>query len=284
MDSLTTDMRRGVYRRLYSAATTGRRINSASLAAEFWFWRLHMICDDFGTFVADADLCRLAAAPRRKITDRQVGLWLSELAQVGLIVLYKVNGDKFGQIKGFCDFQPAGKNGKRIQRFPVPSDGIKVNPGVSSGILGNPGEVQPSSASESDTDTDTDTESDTDISPPSGGGKQAGAKRPKEPKPRQPDPIWDAVCAEFGLNPVTKSERSRVGGIVRDLKLKGAAAADIGERLARYRAAWPKAAATPEALLKHWDTFGGTAPASEPTQFTPPSLTREEIARAMAQS
>lgn len=77
--------------------------------------------------------------------------------------------------------------------------------------------------------------------------------------PRQRDEIWDAVCEAFKLTPVTKRERTRVGGIVRDLKLKEATPADIVTRLARYRAEWPTITATPEALLKHWDLFA-TAP------------------------
>lgn len=79
---------------------------------------------------------------------------------------------------------------------------------------------------------------------------------------RERDPIWDAVCEAFGLKPVTKRERTRVGGIVRDLRLKQAEPADIATRLARYRAQWPNAADTPEALLKHWDRFA-TAPKPE---------------------
>lgn len=68
-------------------------------------------------------------------------------------------------------------------------------------------------------------------------------------------PLWDAVVRAFKLNPVTRSERSRVGRIVRDLVAKGADPGDVERRLMRYRNAWPKAADTPEALLKHWDRF-----------------------------
>jgi hypothetical protein len=80
---------------------------------------------------------------------------------------------------------------------------------------------------------------------------------------RKRDPIWDAVCEAFQLRPVTKRERTRVGGIVRDLKLKEAQPSDVWVRLARYRAQWPNAADTPEALLKHWDRFA-TPPKPEP--------------------
>jgi len=76
--------------------------------------------------------------------------------------------------------------------------------------------------------------------------------------PRVPDPIWDSICCSFGLNPVTKSERTRVGGITRDLKLKGASPDDIATRITTYRRQWPKMTCTPEALLKHWDSLGSS--------------------------
>ena len=75
------------------------------------------------------------------------------------------------------------------------------------------------------------------------------------PKPREPDPIWDGVCQVFALNPQTPSEKTRVGRIVRDLKVKSATAEEIEVRYARYCSEWPAAVASPEAVLKHWDYF-----------------------------
>lgn len=77
--------------------------------------------------------------------------------------------------------------------------------------------------------------------------------------PREQDLIWNSVCSIFHLNPQTKSEKSRVGKIVADLKIKNATAAEIQTRLTRYKKQWPNAAATPEALTKHWDTLTGSA-------------------------
>ena len=100
----------------------------------------------------------------------------------------------------------------------------------------------------------------TPLEHPSPAPPDAPPERPeKQPKSRIPDPVWDAVCATFSLAPVTEGERRRVGKVVRDLKLKGAAPDEIPVRLARYVRAWPEAAATPEALLKHWDLFASEA-------------------------
>ncbi len=71
---------------------------------------------------------------------------------------------------------------------------------------------------------------------------------------RPRDEVWDSVVAAFGLI-VTDSSRKRIGKVVAELKAKGAAAGDVSTRLERYRAKWPNAAATPEALAKHWETF-----------------------------
>lgn len=80
-------------------------------------------------------------------------------------------------------------------------------------------------------------------------------------KPRPRNVLWDSLCAAFALKPETPNEQSRIGKVVRDLKLKNATPDDIPLRLARYRRAWPEAADTPEALLKHWDRFGGNGSA-----------------------
>ena len=73
------------------------------------------------------------------------------------------------------------------------------------------------------------------------------------PRKRKPDPMWDALCAAFGLRP-TRDECSRIGKIVRNLKEKGAEPGQIVEQLARYRAKYPDfGMPLPETLLKHWD-------------------------------
>lgn len=89
-------------------------------------------------------------------------------------------------------------------------------------------------------------------------------------KPKRQRPLWDSVVRAFKLSPVTKAERSRVGRIVRDLEAKGAAPDDVDRRLQRYRLTWPKAADTPEALLKHWDRFAEAVGILDADPVTPP--------------
>jgi len=87
---------------------------------------------------------------------------------------------------------------------------------------------------------------------------------------RKRDPLWDAVVHHFGLRPVTKSEKSRVGRVVRELRAKGAEPDDVGRRIERYRAAWPNITCTLEALLKHWDAFAEPAGILDADPVEPP--------------
>lgn len=92
--------------------------------------------------------------------------------------------------------------------------------------------------------------------------EKSAAHSCKVTTPRPRDEIWDSVVAAFSLI-VTDSSRKRIGKVVAELKAKGAAPGDVSTRLSRYRAKWPNAGATPEALAKHWEAFaesdaGGT--------------------------
>ena len=80
--------------------------------------------------------------------------------------------------------------------------------------------------------------------------------------PRERNKYWDAICDIFGMKPVTKQDKSRLGKLSRDFKLKceadGAAPDEIDVRREVLSVRWAKndepAVVTPEALLKHWDS------------------------------
>lgn len=64
------------------------------------------------------------------------------------------------------------------------------------------------------------------------------------------------MCDEFGFPHNLKGvHATRIGKVVRDLKDADAQPHEIADRAARYRAKWPDAACTPEALAKHWFHF-----------------------------
>lgn len=88
----------------------------------------------------------------------------------------------------------------------------------------------------------------------------SAAKAPA--KPRKANPWWDTVCEVFGLTPITKADKSRIGRLSRDFKAKAEYASLGPEEIGRRRSVlagkwndWDKA--TPEAVLKWWDVAGG---------------------------
>ena len=135
------DMRKGVYRRVYSGARLGRRINAVGVDAELLFWRLHMIADDFGNARADADLVRSEAAPRRREwDDERVGQLLQELADGRLIAVYEDDGERYLHILGFLKLQPANRSGRRLRRRPAWPGETRELAEAAGGTAGNPGE------------------------------------------------------------------------------------------------------------------------------------------------
>lgn len=133
-EEAVTDLTRGVYRRLYAGFIKGQRINKLSLQAEAWFWRVYAVADDFGNCDADPELLRSATKGHRKVTAKQVERWLEEMRAVGLVSFYEQKGERYLHILRFEETQPAGKNGKRYKRFPLPGESgcIQVNPVSSS--------------------------------------------------------------------------------------------------------------------------------------------------------
>ena len=81
----------------------------------------------------------------------------------------------------------------------------------------------------------------------------SAAAAANEKKPRERNEIWDALCAQFGLNPVTEKDRKWFGRIVADLRIKGATPEEIPIRAKRYREVWPNVSRTLNALENHWD-------------------------------
>ena len=145
----TVDMSKGIYRKIFSCFLFGKRINSVSIGAEAWFWRLHAVADDFGNFRAETAILKAQASPIREVNASQVEGWMKELTGAGLIAGYIADEEYFASIVGFEKFQPANKNGRRIQKYPREPKGIQIDPGESGGIQGNPGNPVPLSISSS---------------------------------------------------------------------------------------------------------------------------------------
>jgi hypothetical protein len=77
----------------------------------------------------------------------------------------------------------------------------------------------------------------------------------KPSKPREPDPIWDAVAARYFGGKVPRPQTARVGKVVRDLRDMDAQPSEIPRRADRIVREWGEGADTPESLVKHWTKF-----------------------------
>lgn len=97
-----------------------------------------------------------------------------------------------------------------------------------------------------------------------------------EKPPREPDPVWDAVAATWFGGNVARPDAKRCGKIVSDLKAHGATATSIPKVLSAYKRKWPNAAATPEAIVKHWAEFT--------VKDEKPKVSRHEVVRDHIQS
>lgn len=64
-----------------------------------------------------------------------------------------------------------------------------------------------------------------------------------------------ALVSAFGLCPVTPEEHAELAQAVAFLAAKGAQPTDVPAALAAYRKAWPTAADTLRAILRHFDRF-----------------------------
>lgn len=142
MAEITCDLSKGIYRRIYAGFIRGRRINSISLEAEAWFWRLNAIADDYGNLEAESEHLWAMTKGKRSVEVADVERMVSEMAAAGLIQTYSAGGERFIHIVGFEEMQPAGRNGKRVKRvaFQCESGEDKGNPRESQIILGNPRE------------------------------------------------------------------------------------------------------------------------------------------------
>ena len=89
--------------------------------------------------------------------------------------------------------------------------------------------------------------------------KKTASSSARTPKThREPNPIWDTICELFDLNPLPRSQASRIGKVARDLEEVGATPDEICRRFHRAQEAWEGKLFGPEALVKQWGPLGQT--------------------------
>lgn len=198
------DMTRGVYRRMYAGFLDGKRINSVSIQAEAWFWRLNALADDFGNLKASPRRVAHDASPKRLIGIPRSNGWVRELVDAKLIEHYEVDGECFIHIKNFTDLQPAGRNGKRIQKCKRPGESgcIQVNPEKSGCV------VRPDNDTDTHTDTHTDTEAGESKQSNPGGGLSSSLSPDRISRVRAQMTFYEAVEPLFGRDGSTRHPKA----------------------------------------------------------------------------
>jgi hypothetical protein len=179
------------------------------------------------------------------------------------ITIYEVDGHKYLQINNFLKYQ---KPHPRESTSTIPAPRLTQGEPKADPRPTNYTPRKPVSITVSKTVSNTGIPPSSPPSPTNlpllGDAQPASAAPPPAEKPaaskptgKHPDPIWDQVAELWFHGKVEMPDKTRVGKIVRDLKQHGATPDEIILRYRRYRQRWPTAAATPEAVTKHWSSL-----------------------------
>lgn len=231
------------------------KISDLAFGARLTFIGLWNLSDDYGVVRANPKWVRSQLYPYdESLRTEQVGQWLDALASARMVVPLTLNGEGYFYIRTFRDHQKV--DNPSVWRNCTEEElqsALKAEEGKKQGSprtpRGLPEESTPPPRRNKEEEKDQEKERDVGKgnTPPADAGDKPGRPR---------NPVWDCLCEVFGLEPVTKSERSRLGKAVREFTEKGAIPSEIRIRASRYRQQWPQAAFTAEALFKHWDLMG----------------------------
>lgn len=253
---MNTDLTGGYYRRIYAGYLTSKKINAVSMGAEAWFWRLHSIADDYGNLHGEPSMLCSLAAPRRSVSAKQAEEWTNELLIAQLIYSYCSDEDVYLHIISFEAKQPAGKNGKRVQKCPMHPDSLPILPGESKKIQINPGE---SSANRKIlTDHYYDNHHNETTLPEAADAAPARKAKPRSEKQIERDSLFDAIKVAFYPSGTSKADEKLISQTVTALKAKKALPEEVSRRLSLWPSLYPDAAPlSPPGLAKHWDSLNG---------------------------
>lgn len=104
--------------RLLRDCTNSDKIDSLSVEAERFFYRLIMKVDDFGCLHADPRLLKSSCFPLivdNKVTTEQISAWIQELIVAGVVISYESVGKPYLQILDFNQ-----KLERKVSRYPGP--------------------------------------------------------------------------------------------------------------------------------------------------------------------
>ena len=111
---------------LKESITTSCEIDQLDPKEEVFFYRLIVICDDFGRMDARPEILRAKCFPLRvdKVKTKDIASWITKLRDVGLIHLYQVDD------KQYLELVKWGKHQQRRakhSKYPPPDEGMISN-------------------------------------------------------------------------------------------------------------------------------------------------------------
>jgi hypothetical protein len=80
-------------------------INSLSCFEETLFYRLIVMCDDFGRYDGRARIIKGSCFPLKDVTDKDINAALGKLSEVGLVKVYEVDGRPYLQLVTWSEHQ-----------------------------------------------------------------------------------------------------------------------------------------------------------------------------------
>lgn len=114
-----------------------------------FFTRLIMKADDYGSFYANPKLLKAALFPLKEVSWQQIGAWVFECIEVGLIFPYEVEGKEYIRIINFKQRLRQMKN-----FFPHPIEGPDYSPATRAPLASDP---RAGGAPDIETETETET-------------------------------------------------------------------------------------------------------------------------------
>lgn len=220
-------------RSIHPDACKSEKLAAASAEAERLYWRMATHCDDEGRAEDDPVLMAAFLFPRSPQVDGdQVDVWLDELAALGLIVRYEVDGDRYLAVTRWTDYQKP----RRVVESHIPSPDC----GQVRAVCGQARAV--------------DGHLSVGVGVGEGVGEGEGVGVALAKRARERDPIFDALLDAWNVSSreLTDTERGRVNRAVKLLRDIDADPAEIPARKAMFQLQWPDITATMLAVVGRW--------------------------------
>lgn len=101
---------------------TSEKLNAIDEGSENLFYHLLVLVDDFGRYYANPKIVKSYCYPLRELSLEIIIDRLENLESIGLIQLYKNNGEAYLEIVEFEKYQKFRSDIKRKEDFPIPTE------------------------------------------------------------------------------------------------------------------------------------------------------------------